>query len=175
MTVMPSDVAAQAFKMGVDVAFYVLDCYGACGPYACLYPSQWPNDDSQLGRMAEVVCLAAKFPGGSDWDIQPPLRSNEPWTLTMVWRGKNKPDVCLWLADTKRALDTLKSAEPEPESPCVDACYVCMDKPELGLRNPAIRQMVLCRKCGCKRCPHATDHRYACTGSNEPGQTGSRY
>ena len=30
-------------------------------------------------------------------------------------------------------------------------------------------------ECGNKRCPHATDHRHACTGSNEPGQPGSVY
>ncbi len=35
--------------------------------------------------------------------------------------------------------------------------------------------MVLCPTCGNKRCPHATDHRHACTGSNEPGQVGSIY
>lgn len=33
-------------------------------------------------------------------------------------------------------------------------------------------RMVLCPVCGNKRCPHATDHRYACTGSNEVGQGG---
>jgi hypothetical protein len=36
-------------------------------------------------------------------------------------------------------------------------------------------RMVLCANCGCKRCPHATDHRHACTDSNEPGQPGSVY
>jgi hypothetical protein len=36
-------------------------------------------------------------------------------------------------------------------------------------------RMVVCETCGNKRCPHATDHRHACTGSNEPGQPGSRY
>lgn len=30
--------------------------------------------------------------------------------------------------------------------------------------------MVVCATCGNKRCPHATDCRYLCTGSNEPGQ-----
>lgn len=35
--------------------------------------------------------------------------------------------------------------------------------------------MIVCRNCGNKRCPKATDHRSDCTGSNEPGQTGSRY
>jgi hypothetical protein len=35
--------------------------------------------------------------------------------------------------------------------------------------------MVLCATCGNKRCPHATDHRHACTNSNAPGQPGSVY
>jgi hypothetical protein len=36
-------------------------------------------------------------------------------------------------------------------------------------------RMILCADCGNKRCPKATDHRNACTGSNEPGQEGSYY
>lgn len=36
-------------------------------------------------------------------------------------------------------------------------------------------RMILCKKCGNKRCPHATDHRNECTNSNEVGQIGSRY
>lgn len=40
---------------------------------------------------------------------------------------------------------------------------------------PSMTTMVLCAICGNKRCPHATDHRHACTGSNEPGQPGSSY
>lgn len=32
-----------------------------------------------------------------------------------------------------------------------------------------------CELCGNKRCPHHTDHRLACTNSNEPGQKGSVY
>jgi hypothetical protein len=36
-------------------------------------------------------------------------------------------------------------------------------------------RMILCPKCGNKRCPQANDHRNACTGSNEPGQPGSAY
>ena len=38
-----------------------------------------------------------------------------------------------------------------------------------------LTRMILCPSCGSKRCPHATDHRHACTGSNEPGQAGSAY
>jgi hypothetical protein len=36
-------------------------------------------------------------------------------------------------------------------------------------------RFVVCPDCGNKRCPHANDHRNACTGSNEPGQPGSAY
>lgn len=37
------------------------------------------------------------------------------------------------------------------------------------------RFMILCPDCGNKRCPKATDHTYACSGSNEPNQEGSIY
>lgn len=37
------------------------------------------------------------------------------------------------------------------------------------------QMMILCPTCGNKRCPHATDHLNACTGSNDPGQPGSVY
>lgn len=33
----------------------------------------------------------------------------------------------------------------------------------------------VCPTCGNKRCPAATHHIFACTGSNEPGQHGSVY
>lgn len=36
-------------------------------------------------------------------------------------------------------------------------------------------RFVVCPDRGNKRCPHANDHRNACTGSNEPGQEGSAY
>ena len=41
--------------------------------------------------------------------------------------------------------------------------------------DPRPFRFVVCATCGNKRCPHATDHRHACTGSNEPGQPGSVY
>lgn len=45
-----------------------------------------------------------------------------------------------------------------------------------GIRIPvADTMMVLCAICGNKRCPHATNHEFACTNSNAPGQPGSSY
>ena len=49
-------------------------------------------------------------------------------------------------------------------------CYRCEAD-----RGQYLARMIVCPVCGSKRCPHATDHREACTGSNEPGQAGSRY
>jgi hypothetical protein len=55
-------------------------------------------------------------------------------------------------------------------------CYNCNKdrKTESGWPWVSTR-MILCPKCGNKRCPHATDHNLECTDSNEPGQPGSRY
>lgn len=56
-------------------------------------------------------------------------------------------------------------------------CRQCLrDRNEhvMGLPVETTR-MILCAKCGNKRCPHAADHRHECTDSNEPGQPGSAY
>ncbi|MFO4143632.1 hypothetical protein [Enterobacter kobei] len=48
-------------------------------------------------------------------------------------------------------------------------CHTCRPVTNSDMR------FVVCPECGNKRCPHANDHRNACTGSNEPGQEGSAY
>lgn len=48
-------------------------------------------------------------------------------------------------------------------------CHTCRPVTMTDMR------FVVCPDCGHKRCPHANDHRNACTGSNEPGQEGSAY
>lgn len=66
--------------------------------------------------------------------------------------------------------------QPQVEKPnCY--CYNCnKDYTEPGVPIPYVyTRMIVCPKCGNKRCPHSTDHRYECTGSNDPGQPGSRY
>ncbi len=75
-----------------------------------------------------------------------------------------------------RAADMLE-ATPSTPAPASDApsgagcqCEACDPPPPLGRQR-----MYLCETCGNKRCPHATDHRNACTNSNEPGQAGSAY
>lgn len=48
-------------------------------------------------------------------------------------------------------------------------CHACAPITAENMR------MVLCEKCGNKRCPHANNHWYACTNSNDAGQIGSAY
>lgn len=55
-------------------------------------------------------------------------------------------------------------------------CYNCNKDKKDGFGFPRVMtRMIVCPNCGNKRCPHATDHSYECSGSNEPGQQGSRY
>lgn len=49
-------------------------------------------------------------------------------------------------------------------------CYSCVRR-----RGEVRAFMIVCTECGNKRCPKASDHALACTGSNEPGQDGSVY
>ena len=58
-------------------------------------------------------------------------------------------------------------------------CFRCLreriaNPDDHGARTIYAR-MIVCPTCGNKRCPHATDHMFACTASNAPGQVGSRY
>ena len=49
-------------------------------------------------------------------------------------------------------------------------CWKCIEA-----RGEFTTHHVLCPTCENKRCPHASNHELACTGSNEPGQKGSVY
>lgn len=65
------------------------------------------------------------------------------------------------------------------EKPC--GCRQCIDErgdyhEVMGIKIPGnFTHMILCAKCGNKRCPHANDHRNECTNSNATGQPGSAY
>jgi len=57
---------------------------------------------------------------------------------------------------------------------CTSCLMEAGNDPRTGLPW-TLEIMSLCETCGNKRCPKATNHRLACTDSNEPGQPGSRY
>ena len=62
-------------------------------------------------------------------------------------------------------------------------CHKCWDVDKMhgsiqigsALMHPIGKPMIVCKVCGNKRCPKATDHTLECTGSNESGQPGSIY
>jgi hypothetical protein len=60
------------------------------------------------------------------------------------------------------------------DSICI--CHRCIEendiRGEAGIFPLSSTRMIVCPECGNKRCPKATDHRFLCTGSNEPGQVG---
>lgn len=71
-----------------------------------------------------------------------------------------------WLKETRDEQDrVLKDIR---EGKC--GCHRCIKE-----RGQIAMHFVVCPTCGNKRCPKASDHRHACTGSNEPGQVGSVY
>lgn len=65
---------------------------------------------------------------------------------------------------------------PYPAEPWPD-CARCEDEylSQFTDARRIMRRMLLCPECGNKRCPKATWHEQACTGSNDTGQEGSRY
>lgn len=69
----------------------------------------------------------------------------------------------------------LDSALPDQDH-C--GCFTCVKERGAesieGMPETSTR-MIVCDQCGNKRCPRATNHIYACTFSNEPGQPGSRF
>ena len=53
-------------------------------------------------------------------------------------------------------------------------CTECLEKIDSvidSFYSVASQGMIVCTRCGNKRCPHADSHRYACTKSNVYGQS----
>ncbi|HIB9037337.1 TPA: hypothetical protein ACWYGU_003035, partial [Citrobacter braakii] len=88
---------------------------------------------------------------------------------TLPTEDVDRPDVFLaWSAMPRAALKSILQAGNSPVTP--DGwCRTCRPVTMSDMR------FVVCPECGNKRCPHANDHRNACTGSNEPGQVSSAY
>jgi len=93
------------------------------------------------------------------------------WQALNAWCGytirAGTEDTFYWLCrngpDAKSGADTCQARAAQP------CCWKCATPEQRRHR------MILCPTCGNKRCPHATDHELGCSGSNEPGQPGSRW
>lgn len=64
------------------------------------------------------------------------------------------------------------AAENKQQSLEVCRCIRCTRERNVPVTFTATFRYA-CEICGNKRCPHHSDHRLACTDSNEPGQPGS--
>jgi hypothetical protein len=85
----------------------------------------------------------------------------------------------VWKLPIGTKLYTRPPRRETEQEPVACECHRCIK--EKDLRDPSgilplnMSKMILCAECGNKRCPKASDHMLACTGSNEPGQSGSVY
>lgn len=137
-------------------------------------------DDCGCHPDAKVVCIAAD--GQADWEnfkdgtrlyTAPPAPVSVPAAMEMdddfdsaFEHGK----AVGWNAYRAAMLQSFGNSE-QLNSPVIPDCWCRTCRP-ITLRD---MRFVVCPECGNKRCPHANDHRNACTGSNEPGQEGSAY
>ncbi|HED2269621.1 TPA: hypothetical protein R4Y14_003059 [Citrobacter freundii] len=108
---------------------------------------------------AEPVTTAYKLPTESAREKALAIQ------LLSVISDLGLPENCPFV-DVLNEIDRLQS-----NSPVIPGCSCGTCRP-ITLTD---MRFVVCQECGNKRCPHANDHRNACTGSNEPGQEGSAY
>ena len=78
---------------------------------------------------------------------------------------------------TQKLLDAVGKVVAAAEDQVVQTCwcFYCLHVPAAGVNSPAFQHLIVCPTCGNKRCPKATNHRFECTASNDPGQPGSLY
>lgn len=85
--------------------------------------------------------------------------------------GEAREKIELWLAQRQKWESQRSENLCAGNSPVIPDCSCRTCRPVTFSDS----RFVVCPECGNKRCPHANDHRNACTGSNEPGQEGSAY
>lgn len=77
------------------------------------------------------------------------------------------------MSDDRSWIDLMNEAQENVLAPIRAGecgCHLCIKE-----RGHVAMHMVVCKECGNKRCPQATDHNLACSRSNKPGQIGSIY
>jgi len=75
----------------------------------------------------------------------------------------------------EEAITAVKAALEAKDEPVACWCHKCNENELVNGIPFAMTRMILCPKCGNKRCPKASDHTLQCTNSNEPNQAGSVY
>ena len=121
--------------------------------------------------------FAIRDEGGSVWlDAHGDHREAKPGGLEFADRGDAEGIVARPHEEVMRRLVTPWEVSPAhrqmPNSLAPTECPCASCLTEAGV---SAWWMIVCDECGNKRCPHGTDHRHDCTGSNEAGQAGSRH
>ncbi|BBS32870.1 hypothetical protein [Enterobacter cloacae] len=136
------------------------------------------------------ACRAAMLQGAEQQNRQQNIPENIPAT-------QFKPVADLYGLTSPTGGETSFTFDAVEARDFIDGGWSCQEYVELGRFQEAVSgnspvipgcscltcrpltfsdsRFVVCPECGNKRCPHANDHRNACTGSNEPGQEGSAY
>jgi hypothetical protein len=143
-----------------------------------------PEQDAAERALDEWVLAA--LPGGRERDIKQLEAAVAdlicPWCSSRwtppKWAARPEDWVhcpkcyCSFSFNPPAAAPQASADTRQPERECF--CHRCVEERErdIPLTQRPLR-MIVCEHCGNKRCPHASDHRHACTGSNEPDQPGS--
>ena len=137
--------------------------------------------DVMLDALVRAGVLTERFAirdeGGSVWlDAHGDHREAKPGGLEFADRGDAEGIVARPHEEVMRRLVTPWEVSPAhrqmPNSLAPTECPCASCLTEAGV---SAWWMIVCDECGNKRCPHGTDHRHDCTGSNEAGQAGSRH
>lgn len=138
--------------------------------YSVNYASGW-NACRAAMLQAEPVSNSDELP----LDYLQGRKDGLEWAAQMA--EANHPQTGDWLYDDP--IELARAIRKGPDMPTSQDgnspvtpdcwCHTCRPVTMSDMR------FVVCPDCGNKRCPHANDHRHACTGSNEPGQEGSAY
>lgn len=100
-----------------------------------------------------------------------PARMRSRWVKILPWYY-TEASTPSRRADNDAAID-------ESASHAACGCWKCSQEyVKLGDGPSALfmpTRFIVCSDCGNKRCPKATHHDNACSGSNDPGQVGSRF
>jgi len=128
-------------------------------------------DDAVLREAARILRSAAGV------DVAGLMAMVDELVSAKVAQATNRPHASV--IGTRTALESglrlaLAAREPQGMTDARTGCQCQKCRPFSPMDPESIR-MILCAICGNKRCPHANDHRNACTNSNEPGQPGSSY
>ncbi len=140
-----------------------------CSETGALYDAQWLEEhDMSIEGMVPV-------------NVAPHTEQSRPAQEPVGWTACDEicaawfPSIVKKHIASGRLVPTAdpQAAEPEPIAKC--NCHRCLKERDERLHGipVAAARMILCPFCGNKRCPHASDHRYQCTGSNAVGQEGS--